>query len=189
MAFQRDRLAELVADVGRRSPFYREHWGRALEPGVLLEALPPLKKPELMARFDDAVTDPQLRLDEVSKHLEQIDGDPLYLGEYRVLCSAGSSGQKGVFVYDRDEWRTFLAGVFRWMQLVGVQPGLPRGRVASIGAPDGKHMTFRGAVSVDMGLFRTLRVCASTPLADIVQARAEELFEKIDTIFHQVEGR
>lgn len=169
MAFQRRQLDALIADVGRRSAFYREHWGPAFRRAVPLEALPPVKKPELMARFDDAVTDPRLRFDAIATHLEHIDGDPLYLDEYRVLCSAGSSGKKGVFVYDRDEWRTFLAGVFRWMRLVGVRPGLPRRRVASVGAPDGKHMTYRGAVSVDMGLFHTLRVSASVPLREIVE--------------------
>ena len=172
LAYQRERVAELISDVGRRSRFYREHWGRALTAGVGLEALPPVQKAQLMARFDDAVTDGRLRLDDISRSLaalEHIEGDPLYLDEYRVLCSAGSSGKRGVFIYDKDEWRTFLAGVFRWMQLVGVRPGWPRGRVASVGAPDAKHMTYRGAVSVDMGLFRTLRVSASAPLAEIVE--------------------
>ena len=62
---------------------------------------PMLTKSELMEHFDELVTDRRLRLDELLDHLSEVDRDALYLGEYRVMATSGSSGRKAVFVYDR----------------------------------------------------------------------------------------
>ena len=78
-----------------------------------LSALPVLTKPELMGRFDELVTDRRLRRDELLEHLGRIDDDTLYLGEYRVMTSSGSSGRKAVFVYDRAGWRGVLTMFLR----------------------------------------------------------------------------
>ena len=64
----------------------------APERAVDLSQLPILTKTELMERFDDIVTDRRLRRDELLEHLTQIDDDALYLGEFRVMTSSGSSG-------------------------------------------------------------------------------------------------
>jgi phenylacetate-CoA ligase len=76
-----------------------------------------------------------------------------------------------VFVADRAEWRQYLAGFFRWNHYVGLAPRLPRRRrIASIAAARPLHMTYRMAASVDVGLYRVLRLEAATPLADMVEA-------------------
>ena len=54
-----------------------------------------------MERFDDMVTDRRLRRDALLAHVERLDGDELYLGRYRAMTTSGSSGRKGLFVYDR----------------------------------------------------------------------------------------
>jgi phenylacetate-coenzyme A ligase PaaK-like adenylate-forming protein len=169
-AFQYERLAELVVHASRHSAFYRKlYGGSAGRDAVALEALPVVTKAAMMEDFDDFVTDPRLRRGELEAHLERLQGDDLYLGEYRVMASSGSSGRKGLFVYSRLEWSNVLAGSMRWTALMGVRPRFPRRmRVAAVGAPDGKHMTYRGAASIDVGLFRTLRLPATESVTELV---------------------
>jgi phenylacetate-coenzyme A ligase PaaK-like adenylate-forming protein len=174
-AFQRERLAALVAHASRHSPFYRELYGGRLEPDqVQLEALPVVTKAAMMEDFDRFVADPRLHRAQLDAHLEHLQDDELYLGEYRVMASSGSTGRKGLFVYDRHEWSNVLAGSMRWSALMGLRPRFPRRtRVAAVGAPDAKHMTYRGAASIDVGLFKTLRLPVTRPLAELV-ARLNE---------------
>ena len=89
--FQRQRYDALVDHAKRHSRFYRDWNGE------------PLDKATMMDRFDDIVVDPRLRRDELLQHVERIDGDELYLGRYRAMTTSGSSGRKGLFVYDRPE--------------------------------------------------------------------------------------
>jgi phenylacetate-coenzyme A ligase PaaK-like adenylate-forming protein len=170
LAFQRQRLAELVTHAMRHSAFYRERY-RGIDPHAFrLEDLPTVSKSDMMSQFDAFVTDPRLRHADLEAHLETVEDDTLYQGEYRVMCSSGSTGRKGVYVYDRREWSEVLAGSMRWTDLIGVRPRLPRRtRIATINAPDAKHMTCRGGKSMDIGLFRMLRLSATLPLSELVE--------------------
>jgi phenylacetate-coenzyme A ligase PaaK-like adenylate-forming protein len=102
----------------------------------------------------------------LTEHLATVQGDELLDDNFRVMCSSGSSGPKAVFVYDRAAWRDgFLPGSLRMTRLTGISPRLPRRpRLAAIAAPDGKHMTFRGGSSMDVGLFIAKRFPATLPL-------------------------
>ncbi len=80
---------------------------------VVLDDLPIINKAMMMEKFDRFVTDPRLKLADLQTHVRQITRDEYYLGEYRVFTTSGSSGQKGVFVSNRREWSTALAGYFR----------------------------------------------------------------------------
>jgi len=125
----------------------------------------------VMDHFDEVVTDPRLTLRMVEAHLDGLARDELLLGRYRAMSTGGSTGRKGVFVFDRAEWRQVLAGFFRWSHYLGLRPRLPRRvRVASIAAARPLHMTYRMAASADVGLHRVLRLDATTPLPDLVGA-------------------
>lgn len=69
-ARQAARLQALVTYARAHSRFYAEHY-RGVPPGPLtlaaLSTLPPVRKPELMARFDEWVTDPRLTKSDVAK--------------------------------------------------------------------------------------------------------------------------
>lgn len=99
---QRLRLGQLLDHAVQHSRFYARHWG-ALRPSLAhWSGLPPVHKAVLMADFDDWVTDPRLRLDEVRRFI----ADPArigteYLGAYTVWTSSGTTGEPGVFVQDR----------------------------------------------------------------------------------------
>jgi len=41
------------------------------------------------------------------------------------------TGHRGVFVFDRREWSTCLAGFLRWSDFAGMGPRLPRLKVAA----------------------------------------------------------
>jgi phenylacetate-CoA ligase len=171
-AHQRQRLEAVVRHAAASSPFYRERLA-GLGPGdrVELDQLPVLDKATVMDRFDDLVTDRRLTLAAVEAHLDGLAGDELLLGRYRAMATGGSTGRKGVFVADRDEWRQYLAGFFRWNHYMGLRPRLPRRRrIASIAAARPLHMTYRMAATVDVGLYRVLRLEATAPPAVMVEA-------------------
>src|SRR5829696_7101864 len=169
-AHQRRRLEEMVRHAAASSPFYRERYaGIGLGPAgpVELGQLPTVDKATVMDRFDDLVTDRRLTLAAVEAHLDGLAGDQLLNGRYRAMATGGSTGRKGVFVADRLEWRQYLAGFFRWNHYVGLKRRLP---IASIGAARPLHMTYRMAASIDVGLYRVLRLEAATPPAAMVEA-------------------
>jgi phenylacetate-CoA ligase len=173
--FQRERVQQLARYAADRAPFWRERVPRGR---FELTDLPPTSKTDLMQSFDAMVTDPRLRLDDLLAHLDEIDGDELYLGEYRVMTSSGSSGRKAVFVYDRAGWRGVLTMFLRRSGWIGMKPRLPRRRLALIGGTAPTHLSRRGAQSLDVGVHRLLSLGVTDPVPKLV-ARLDE-FEPSD---------
>jgi phenylacetate-coenzyme A ligase PaaK-like adenylate-forming protein len=139
--------------------------------GVVLNDLPIIDKATMMENFDRFVTDPRLKLVDLQAHIRQLTRDEYYLGEYRVFTTSGSSGLKGVFVSNRSEWSTALAGFFRCAAFMGLSPRFPnRWRVASIGGDSPIHVTYRMAVSTDIGLNKNLRLQATSSIKDLVRS-------------------
>ncbi len=96
------RLAALLAHARARSRFLARHWS-GTGPDAPLYALPPTTRSELMANFDDWVTDPAIRLDAVRRFV----ADPArigeaFLGRYAVWTSSGTTGVPGIYVQDED---------------------------------------------------------------------------------------
>jgi phenylacetate-CoA ligase len=168
--FQQARLEELAGYAAERSPFWRERIPRGR---LDLAELPVLTKYELMEHFDELVTDRRLRLAELLDHLSKVDRDALYLDEYRVMATSGSSGRKAVFVYDRPSWMGVLTMFLRRSAWIGMRPSLPRKRVCLIGGASSTHMSRRGAASLDMGLHRLLSLAVTQPLGELVIALNE----------------
>lgn len=112
------RLRELVAVAQERSPWHRRRLAgldaAALQEGEL-SGLPVMTKEDVMANFDEILTDRRLSLSRVERHLAGIGAAPRYLLErYQPVVSGGSSGVRGVFVYDWRGWASCYAGVFRY---------------------------------------------------------------------------
>jgi phenylacetate-coenzyme A ligase PaaK-like adenylate-forming protein len=169
---QRRELATLVRYAFTHSPFYRKLYdGLTLGEEIDLQALPVTNKRLIMENFDAVVTDPRLKLEALYEHLESVRGDEYYLGRYRVLATTGTSGLRGVFVYDRAAWSTVLANALRWNRFAGIEPRLPvRTRICTIGADHPMHVSERIPESADVGLFRMLRLTATDPLPKLVEA-------------------
>jgi phenylacetate-coenzyme A ligase PaaK-like adenylate-forming protein len=98
---QREQRLHALLEAARRSPLYRRHLGTQPVDRVRLTDLPPLRKADLMPHFDQWVTEPEVRLDDVRRFV----ADPArigqaFLGRYVVWESSGSSGEPGLFVQD-----------------------------------------------------------------------------------------
>lgn len=98
---QRNRLTQLLKATAQGSAFYRERLQGLPLATTPLNALPVACKSELMARFDDWVTDPQLKLAQLRAFTSnaQCIGVP-YLGKYLIWESSGTSHEPGVYVQD-----------------------------------------------------------------------------------------
>ena len=165
--FQQERLEALVAHARAHSPYYRERIGGG---PAELAALPVLDKATLMERFDDIVTDRRLCRDELLAHLDGLEHDDLYLGRYRAMTTSGSSGRKGLYVYDRQGWAAIGAAFMRFSAWAGTSPKLPRRRMAMIAGGSPTHLSRRGAATLSIGLHKMLALPVTTPVPRMVEA-------------------
>jgi phenylacetate-CoA ligase len=81
-----------------------------------IRELPIMTKEDVMSQFDQIVTDPRLALAGVESHLASLTDEPRHLHDlYHAIASGGSTGARGVFVYDWDAWVTCYLGWFRYL--------------------------------------------------------------------------
>jgi hypothetical protein len=107
-----ERLLALLAHAQTHSPFYRDRLaGVRLGPSLELASLPTLDKATMLENFDRLVTDRRLHLAELERHLAEAHGDPLYLGDYRIMATGGTTGRRGLFAYSRRDWREVIGGM------------------------------------------------------------------------------
>ena len=140
LALQWHRAVRLQAlfQVARASPVYAERLDSAH--GVH-EHMRPVGKRELMARFDEWVTDPGIRLAELRRFLADPAniGKP-FAGRWYAWESSGSSGVPGIFVQDAAAMEIYDAlealrrppSWQRWLD-----PLYANERIAFVGAIDG----------------------------------------------------
>lgn len=137
---QRQRIDNLLAHATANSVFYRELYGARAPEFSDLATLPIVTKPAPMSNFEEWVSDERISLNAVREFIS----DPsrtghLYLDEYFVASSSGTSGHPGIFLHDRDAvttyqaftarldtswlgavgWARMLAHRFRWVAVVG----------------------------------------------------------------------
>jgi phenylacetate-CoA ligase len=142
-ARQQARLTRLLDVAVQGSRVYRERLHGKSSGSMSLGTLPIVSRSELMARFDDWVTDPQLTL----AQLRVFTADPqrigeTYLGKYLIWESSGTSHQPGVFVQDAQAMAVYDAlealrrsasrPLLRW-----VDPLMLTERIAFVGAITG----------------------------------------------------
>ena len=104
------RLRQIVGLAMDRSPFYREKYRGIDRNHFQLSDLPTTNKAELMAHFDDAITDREVHRVDV----ERFVGDPenlgrWFLGRYGVSHTSGSQGQPMLILQDRKALEIFFA--------------------------------------------------------------------------------
>ncbi|MDS0282774.1 phenylacetate--CoA ligase family protein [Haloarcula onubensis] len=175
---QSARLQSLLSTVRSESRFYRRLYAD-LERPLTLDSLPPVTKPELMAAFDDVVTDPAVDRAGVDAFLADRDAvGERFLGRYPVWTTSGTTGEPGVFLQDDRALVAADAVGDRWMLPaiadVDVLARLvrARGRLAEI-AVGGGHFAAASGVELLRREHPLLRdrvrlVDADQPLPDIV---------------------
>ena len=100
-AVQKRRLASLVRTAKENSPFYRDLYAD-IGDDFSLHDLPPVSKPELMAHFDEALTDRGItmaRIDEFTRELDNIGR--MIDDKYLIFKTSGSTGNPAVVLYDK----------------------------------------------------------------------------------------
>lgn len=98
---QETRLAALVAHARSASRYYERLYRGIPTDRVDLPELPPVSKPELMAAFDDWVTDPAVTRAGVEWFVaDQARIGTPYLGQHFVCSTSGTTGHPGLFVHD-----------------------------------------------------------------------------------------
>ncbi|MFC5996655.1 phenylacetate--CoA ligase family protein [Pseudonocardia hispaniensis] len=178
VAHQRVRLRALLAHAATHSPFHARRLRgidlQTVDPEDLC-ALPVMTKSEMMHELDDVFTDRRLSGRLVEEALAATRDEPVpILGEYVAFGSGGSSGQRGVFVYDRD-WTVQQVGsitrglVTRIAATGGPPPGgLP---AAVVAASSAIHQTGAAPALTAGGKlpFRFRPVPVTLPLPQIVE--------------------
>lgn len=159
-------LAALRDHAYANSPFYQE-FHRGLEDAPLQE-LPVLTKQTVMDNFDTFATDRGINLEDVRTHLAQ-GGEGRFMGVYEAIATSGSTGNPGIFLYDRDEWITLVASLGRTREWAGLKVNpLKRARMAMVASTNANNLSARVGNTADTPIIPTLRISAIEPIEEIV---------------------
>lgn len=108
---------QLLHFAWNNSAFYRQLYsGAGIHqedlPQLRLEELPVVTKAELMGNYDQAITDPRIRIGELSNWVNQdLYPTSLYLNEYIVIRSSAGSATYAHVPYTRQAWQFMTAAV------------------------------------------------------------------------------
>jgi phenylacetate-CoA ligase len=159
-------VTRLISFARAGSPFYAAfHQGYE---GAALTELPVLTKATMMENFDALLTDQRIRLGDVERHLEQLPLSPLFRGRYRVCSTSGSTGRRGFFLFDRDEWAIAVASFWRAAAWCGRSYPL-FAPIAVVASTVPWHMTTQAGASLRLPWVRMGRFDAAEPLATLTQ--------------------
>jgi phenylacetate-coenzyme A ligase PaaK-like adenylate-forming protein len=172
-----ERLRALLQTAKERSPWHAKRLaGIDVDAvrGADLAAIPAMTKTDVMEHWDEIVTDRRLTLESAEAHLDRVasEGPAYLLGEYQVVTTGGSSGRRGVFVWDFEGWLGFALSRERPTFWLRRRAGGDREvRRAFVAAAHSTHptailpRTFAG--SPQLGVGRSFPV--TLPLAEIVE--------------------
>ena len=109
LQFQSGKLRDLLQAANSKSPYYREILNEIDLNSFKLEdlsKLPILKKDTVMENWDDIVTVEGINRRTAEDHLAKLrDGkidNPYFNTEYLFIATGGSSGKRGLFVWDEE---------------------------------------------------------------------------------------
>jgi len=173
-AHQEHSLQELRRATYAGSEFYRRHHAGLHD--APLDQLPAVTKADLMDHFDEAITTPDLKLADLENHLRtltQSGGDPglPWQGQWWAAATAGTTGRRGTFVWNRAEWATVLASYARANDWAGISAGLTKPlKMALVSSRVPTHQSAVVGASLRSGLVPTLRLDVTAPMDETVAA-------------------
>ena len=98
---QQKRLRKLVQYARENSPYYRERYAN-LGTEYTLSDLPPVTKSEMMANFDDVLTDRRITMERINAFTEDLDHIGRMIDDhYLIFKTSGSTGNPAVVLYDQ----------------------------------------------------------------------------------------
>jgi phenylacetate-CoA ligase len=170
-----ERLRALLRTAKERSMWHAERLAH-VDPDTVtgddLSMIPVMTKADVMANWDGIVTDPRVTLEGAEAHLVDVasEGPAYLLDEYHVLTTGGSSGTRGVFVWDFEGFLLYALGRDRGTLWLKQHEGRTESRRAVVAASHATHATsliartFAG--SPQLGATRSFPV--TLPLEQIV---------------------
>ncbi|MFB9653474.1 phenylacetate--CoA ligase family protein [Pseudarthrobacter oxydans] len=173
-AHQDQALKELRHVAYAGSEFYRRHHAGLRD--APLDQLPPVTKADLMEHFDEAITTPDLTLAELENHLRSLTesrGDPgrAWKGRWWAAATAGTTGRRGTFVWNRAEWATILASYARANDWARISAGPARPlKMALVSSRVPTHQSAVVGASLRSRLVPTLRLDVTAPMDETVAA-------------------
>lgn len=140
------RLRILLRTATERSKWHAErlaHVDPDLVTGDDLSMMPVMTKADVMENWDDIVTDRRLSLESAEAHLSKVatDGPAYMLGDYQVLTTGGSSGTRGVFVWDFEGFLMYALGRDRGTLWLKDRDGRAESWRAIVAASHATHAT------------------------------------------------
>jgi phenylacetate-CoA ligase len=146
--WQRGRLRRLLAAAISRSAFHARRL-RGVDPACFeladLPSLPVMTKTEMMAHFDELISDRALTREAAERALAATRDEPRPLpGGYLCMATGGSSGQRGIFAYDPASVAEFVGLLFRTrLAALGAAStaAVPEVTFAMVGAASAVHGT------------------------------------------------
>lgn len=178
---QEKKLRKLLLHAYDHSLYYHrvfEETGITREqiPVLSISSFPTLDKQQLLEHFDELVTVPELKQEDLRRFDASESPDrKTFQGKYHVVHSSGSTGAPGYFIYDAAAWNQMLLGIIRaalWdMTMPEILRFLWKGpRIVYIAATDGRY---GGAMAVGDGIDGVhadqLFLDVKTPLAEWVR--------------------
>jgi phenylacetate-coenzyme A ligase PaaK-like adenylate-forming protein len=170
------RLRELVATAKAGSRWHRERLAdvdeRAVEEGTLSE-LPTMDKAQMMENFDGIVTDDRVTLAAANEHIAGLHDDAYFLGDLHAVASGGSSGLRGVFVWDWEGWAAVRLVALRQQladRLADPELAAKPPVIMIVAANHAAHFTTANAETFASDAVPVHRIPIGLPLPAIVQA-------------------
>ncbi|MGH2557587.1 MAG: phenylacetate--CoA ligase family protein [Thermomicrobiales bacterium] len=172
------RLRDLIRIARERSSWHRERLGHLILDDFGaddLSRIPVMTKHDLMANFDQIVTDPRVTLNAIESHLVHLIADNYLFDRFHPVASGGSSGQRGVFVYDWESWADCYLSCLRYViRLQGPASTQRPMRLGAIAAEHATHMSSALPQTFsDPAVLAPIRIPITLPLPRIV-ARLNE---------------
>ena len=185
--WQQQQLRSLLAHAIEHSPWHRERLA-GLGPDAPVDALPTMSKADVVAHFEDVVTDRRLTRDVIEDHLASLDaGDAYLFDEYHVVATGGSSGARTVLVWDWDGWADCFLSLGR-RNLLRVAPGVEP-VMASVVGDHASHMGAAFMTTFSNPMITMHRIPATLPMATIVDRLNEvqpTTLQGYPTMLHRV---
>lgn len=120
-AMREQRLQRVIAIAKKRSPWHARRLAKIVPENFReadIDRIPVMTKQDVMSHFDEIVTDRRVTLEDVEKHLADLHADRYFADRCHAVTSGGSSGRRGIFVYDWEGWIGFGLSAARPLALM-----------------------------------------------------------------------
>lgn len=147
---QHTRFGEMISFARANSPYYRELYKDLPDHTENPTMLPVTGKRQLMPRFNDWVTDPNITLEQAEAFVNNPDLiGKSFLDKYKLATTSGTTGTRGIFVIDEHELNVAKALSLRmltdWFDIGDIPKILARGGKLAMLFATGGH--FASAVA------------------------------------------